>query len=1285
MDPGSLFAERYLIERLAGSGGAGTVYQARELGSNGSVALKVMLEMGASELERFEREAAVLAGLDHPSIVRYVGHGWDGDRPFLAMEWLDGEDLQQRLIRQGLSLAEVLALGQRVASALATAHRTGIVHRDVKPSNLFLPGGSVEQVKVLDFGHAHLRVRDRGLTRTGTVIGTPAYMAPEQARGARSIDGRADLFSLGCVLFECLTGRPAFVGEHQMAVLARILLEDPPRLQELMPGLPYALDLLIARMLAKNPEDRQASAEAVLADLQAIERGDAPPAPERLRPAITATEQRMLCAVMAAPAAAKARTWSSAAEHELAQALDPVVAAHGCRLDLLWDGSMLITLMPEGSATDQATRAARCALAVHSLLPDVGMVVVTGRAVLSDRMPIGEVLDRGVRTLRGEHANAIRVDDVTAGLLEGRFELVREGDSFLLGAERQVESLRTLCGQATPFVGRERELGTLLALWEECTGEPVARAVLVTGAAGMGKSRLRDECVRAIRTRWPEAQVLFGRGDLMRAGSSLGVLGGTLRAAAGILEGEPLEVRQRKLRAWIAADVPPGEVDRYCEAFGEIMGVCAPGPASAGFVAARQNAVLMADTKRAAFEAWLRARTARAPVLLVLEDLHWGDRATVRFIDGALRRLHDRPLMVLAVARPELRDEIPDLWSGRDLVALHLGKLLGRAAERLVRSVLGDRVDADTVARVIEQADGNVFYLEELVRAVAEGADAAVSPTVIGILQSRLDALGVATRRVLRAASVFGQRFWPDGVAALIGGTLMDVERCLGELVRSEVIVASASTSYPGRTEYAFRSAIVRDAAYAMLTAGDQTLGHRLAAEWLLELGEQDPMTLGQHFLRADELARAMAFFQRAAEQALEANDLWAALVRAELAVFCGAEGDRLGVLELLKAEANRWRGELADCERSAIAAASILPAGSAAWFRAAGEIVFAAGRQGHLGEVSAWATRAANQEPMPGARSSQVACLAAGARQLFDAGQVALAEELHARTISLAAGAPDLEGVAAAEVHRMRGARARHRGDAEADLLACQAALEAFTAAGDLRSACNAEVSLGSAFASVGELERARELLERAERTAEQLGLDAVLARAQQGLGSVLRDRGDLRAAREIVERAVTAGARQHDLRLEGWSRGCLAAIALEAKDLVLAEAQARRAVDLHAELPPARAGSLAMLARTLLEQGRADDALELAMEAHALLEGLGAIEEHEALVRLAQAEALAAAGRTDEARGALASAQARLLQRAGAIRRPEWRDGFLHRVRDHARTLALARAWGLGAAHDQ
>ncbi len=242
MRDGDRIAGRFLLEARAGTGGMGVVWRAKDEATGGAVALKLLLAPDISP-DWFAREADVLSALHHANVVRHVAHGIaEEGRLFLAMEWLDGEHLGDRLARGPFEVDEAVRLASGIAAGLSVAHARGIVHRDLKPPNIFLVGGDASDIRVLDFGVARVLDATHALTQTGFWVGTPGYMAPEQARAERTVDSRADVFALGCVLFECLSGTRAFTGEHALAILAKLLLADPPRLMSLRPEVPSALD-----------------------------------------------------------------------------------------------------------------------------------------------------------------------------------------------------------------------------------------------------------------------------------------------------------------------------------------------------------------------------------------------------------------------------------------------------------------------------------------------------------------------------------------------------------------------------------------------------------------------------------------------------------------------------------------------------------------------------------------------------------------------------------------------------------------------------------------------------------------------------------------------------------------------------------------------------------------------------------------------------------------------------------------------------------------------------------
>jgi tetratricopeptide (TPR) repeat protein len=241
----------------------GTVYRVVDLETGEPRALKVLLPDASQRTrERFRIEAAALAKLSHPAIVRYVDHGDD----YLVMEWVDGESLADRITSRGTPPVDALRLGARLVAGLGAAHAAGVVHRDVKPRNVMLPNGAFDEAKIVDFGVA--RVQEDGRTKTGVRVGTPRYMAPEQIVSSRRVDGRADVFSLGCVLFEMLAGRKAFRGRDEVALLARMVIEDAPRLRSVRDDVPEEVDDLVARMLARDYKKRPFANDALAAEIE---------------------------------------------------------------------------------------------------------------------------------------------------------------------------------------------------------------------------------------------------------------------------------------------------------------------------------------------------------------------------------------------------------------------------------------------------------------------------------------------------------------------------------------------------------------------------------------------------------------------------------------------------------------------------------------------------------------------------------------------------------------------------------------------------------------------------------------------------------------------------------------------------------------------------------------------------------------------------------------------------------------------------------------------------------
>ena len=1276
MGPGDVAFDRFEIEAEAGTGGMGTVYRARDRATGGRVALKVVRAPRKSATERLAREAALLAESACANVVRYVAHG----TTWIAMEWLEGEDVEQRLSRSPLSLAESLLVARGAAQALAAAHRLGIVHRDVKPANLWLVNGEAAAVKLLDFGVARAAARS-SLTAAGAIIGTAAYMAPEQARGAERLDARADVFSLGCVLFECVARRPAFVGESLPAVLAKVLLEEVPPLGEIA-AVPLELDALVTRMLSKNPDDRPMNGDDVVVALANIEAASA----SRERPragALGRSEQWLVSIAIVDRAADVASTLQTPSPGlELAQVVEGgalaayrrVVEAHGARLEPIANGSVIVVLESAGAPMDQACRAARCALDLAKAAPGANVAVSTGRALVDGPRCVGDAIDRAARLLRAPRAErGVRMDRVTAGLVDSRFEVDGDASGLVLLLERpRRDVVRTLLGRPTPCVGRDANLAMLAGAIARTREDDAASAVIVTAPAGVGKTRLAHELLEKLRET-DETAVWIARADATSAGDAFGLCAQIVRAQAGIRAGEPLGARREKLRARVARELGEDAAPRVATFLGEMSGT--PFPEEGPLVEARRNPVAMGDQIRRAWVDFVEAECSARPLLVVLDDLQWADVGSVGSLDLALAVCRDSPLVVLALARPEVDERFPTLWASRNPTVVRVRPLARKHAEKFVRAVLGDAVGEDVVARVVEQADGNAFSLEELVRSVAEGTTQ-IPETVLGMIEARMAKLDAETRRALRAASVFGQTFWTNAARALLGAgvTAADVEARLAALERDEWIAARADSTVRGETEYRFRQSVVREAAYAMIAEDDRRMGHGLAGAWLEATGAGKASALADHFERGGDLPRAAAHWARAAEAALEGHALADALACVGRAVACGASGELLGRIAWVEAEARTWRGENEAAFDAALRATALFPEPTRSWADAMASAVGAAFKIGNREEGKALALRLVRALDSGEPTVALLAAVARTAGNLYaygwleDGGEVLARAELHA------AGAEDA-GLRAA-IAQASARRAVLAGDASGYARDLEQAMEAFERAGNARMACNQSVGLGYALIELGRFEEAERRLRAGVAEAERLGLTPVSAAARHNLGWALARTGALVEAARVEEEAARVFEQQGDRRMAGACRSYAARIAIEQGQLEKAVAEARAAGELVATVPPLRAMALATLADALGRRGNLATALSTVRDAAAALDAHGA-EDADAYVRLVCAEIERTAGDRETARASIHAARARLLARAEKIASAEARSDFLTRVPEHARTLALAREW--------
>jgi eukaryotic-like serine/threonine-protein kinase len=1275
-------AGRFMIEREVGRGGVGIVYRALDEVTGSAVALKVIALPGvdAGEEARFRREGRVLAGLHHPAIVQVVAFGQLEDgQPYIAMEWLEGEDIAQRQRRSPLSLAQCLSVAADVADALAAAHAAGIVHRDVKPSNIFLVGSAPThddpfEVKLVDFGVA--AAEDAKLTRTGAIVGTPAYMAPEQARGDGEVDARADLYALGATLFDMITGRPPHVGPTPIAILARLVTTPAPRLAEVFVNAPPRLDEIMARLLATAPGERPRTAGDVARELREIARQLRTDATDKLtrneaREAVltgSATTDKSggtrLVTTIVATRVPKGAPRARLLTH---------LRARGGDATELGGDAIVCHLGVRKTVGDEAVNALDLGLRVAKINATVG--VATGRTRIDRTRPTGEVVDRAAALARDAARGQVLADTTTTELTRGRFEVQLRGDgSAIVGTP--LRGRREIAG-GVAFVGREAELAQIVTSFERSVEDRTPIVVTVTGAPGMGKTRLRRESLSRIASHASTPRVLFVRCESFSKSHALGVVADVARGLTGVAKGAPMQQAIDATDVLIAiSEVPCSGASR--ELIARLV--------------ANEALPELDDTRGARDALWLVltdmiiGMTKHSPLVVVLEDVQWADAESLSWVDHLLARAAGCPLCVLAAARPSFWREDPARFEGRDHVRLELRPLSRKQARSIASTILGERASGDRgealVDSIAQQSAGLPLFAEELARLAVAGRNASDAPTIEAAMQVQLDALDDTGRDAAWRLAVFGQTGWDVGLEALGVPRGADVLR---ELAAAEILVEQARARFSGTREFAFKHALMREVAYASLGEEQLREYHRRAGQWLATVGEDDAIVARHLELGGDELA-ASAYLEKAARRALTAHALAEAVSLSEKALaFAEDKPTQFARAQLLDEAWNRLDARAGERD-SAVRAMRDAVYDEASAVRAAGARVRYEDACGGGADTSARLDEVRRAAQSAGLPDEEARCAAALAARYAYAGELNQAQAVADGLLALAHrhNIP----VAAVDAWQTLAVVRQTRGEVGAALDARRSAAQAASSAALKTREATLTINVGFALTTVGARGEARVAIESGIALAQAIGSPGVERHGKMNLlcwaatfGTDALLDGPLAETRASADAAVAGSWVPHDraalgvLFYRGMERMRAPGGETDARTLLRLAAQGYRATKMLDVLPVARG----LWAEAERRCGDAERARSLASEAAALLDEGSPSLLNEAPVFLALHDACVDLGRLEEARQAIARGVPRLVTRMRGLAGTPYGRAFLTQLPANAGLLAAAEAYGL------
>ena len=903
----------YDVEEEIGRGGMGVVYRAKDIRLGRTVALKFLADhllVVDNARDRFMQEARSAASLSHPNIATLHDIGDVDGKLFLVMEFVDGTSLDDLLTDGAVAPDLAVSIAIQLANGLSHAHQHGIIHRDIKPANIKLTPSGVAHI--LDFGLA--KISESLFESTpGTIAGTAAYMSPEQIRGDE-LSQATDLWSLGVVFYELLTGGRPFVGDYDHALYYSILNVEPMAVSELRPGLSTDLDEILTRLLSKDVAYRFSSGSDVataLAKLDSKSRDVAIPQPTvrtkisstKSRSPVSSTEERRQLTVM----------YCEIQEFgDLADATDPeelieiaemyrstwteTIEQFGGYAGQYIGGTMYGYFGYPSAHEHDARRALSCGIRIvdrHANLsfagvgesPPIRVGIHTGIAIVGEAEGLLAVHGnlKNVASMIVEHArsNSVVVSNASRQLAGGYYDYVNLGDFPIRGFSQPI-SIVEVTGESgartrldfiddadlSPFVGRDVEIALLKKRWTQASrGE--GSSVVVSGEAGIGKSRLVDMFTRNV-LQMDKSYYVGLYCSAFRQGSALHPF---VEYLTQVIWPQVEDVGDfNAIRSFLADRDLATDKNLYLVA--SLLDVQVPDSVQVPNIAP-------AAQRQGTFELLLQIIAFQASEktgLVIIEDLHWADPSTRAWIEVLISQIPSLPLLVVFTTRPAFHPE----WIGKPRTSeVHLERLDDEDLVIISEHRSGKKLPSEILQKVVEITDGIPLFVEELTKMILESGilveegdhyilkgplpEHAIPDTLQGSLIARLDRL-VDERYLAEIGAVIGRQFSFDLIRAVSGVDDVVLEKHLSNLVDAELIF---QRGFFPKASFIFKHSLIQDAAYNCILKKRCALLHEAVAEALKDTGSSKPELIAYHYNNAGRPNEAIPFYLSAGHQAM--------------------------------------------------------------------------------------------------------------------------------------------------------------------------------------------------------------------------------------------------------------------------------------------------------------------------------------------------------------------------------------------------------------------------------